>query len=173
MLRNLNQNPVSGKRILGTPKSGVAGAAIPSTGQHGPSFLYPSLSLPADAGRDIRGWLVSRPAAGILTTFENGSYEYDPQGASGTQAFTFQLYVNGLAVGAPAQVSFDIAAATTTLTKDTQPSTDTPQDSPKSTPLTPGTSAAPLPEGYPLPADVREGVPYGPHGELLGTLVVR
>lgn len=171
MLRNLNQSPVEGKRILGTPRSGVPGSAIPSTGQHGPSFLYPSLSLPADAGREIRGWIVSRPAAGILTTFENGSYEYDLQGASGTQAFTFQLYVNGLATGAPAQVSFDIAAATP-LATNTLLATNTVQDSPKSAPLAPEAPAALLPAGYPLPADVREGVQYGPEGELVGTLVV-
>jgi uncharacterized protein YjdB len=116
MLRNLNYSPAAGKRILGTPKSGVPGAAIPATGQDGPSFLYPSLSLPADASREIRGWVLTRPSAGVLTTFENGAYEYDPQGATGEQLFTFQLYVDGVATGAPATVTFDIGSGASVIT---------------------------------------------------------
>lgn len=108
MLRNLNYNPVAGKRILGTPRVGVLGSAIPAE-----SYIYPSLDLPGDATKFYRGWIVTRPAQGTLTTYENGAYEYDPAGAVGQQGFTVQLYEQGAALGSPFTVTIDVQSNAT------------------------------------------------------------
>lgn len=118
MLRNLNYNPVAGKRILGTPRVGVLGSAIPVD-----SYIYPSLDLPGDATKLYRGWVVTRPAQGTLTTYENGAYEYDSTGAVGQQTFTVQLYEQGASLGSPITVTIDVQSNATvtsvTVTPDT------------------------------------------------------
>ena len=118
MLRNLNYNPVAGKRILGTPRVGVLGSAIPVD-----SYIYPSLDLPSDATKFYRGWVVTRPAQGTLTTYENGAYEYDSTGAVGQQSFTVQLYEQGAALDSPITVSINVQSNATvtsvTVTPDT------------------------------------------------------
>ena len=91
MLRDLNVS-TSGRRVCGTPKLGVRGAAIPSTGQHGPSIIYPSLSLPADANKFYRARILTWPAQGVLRVYEDGSLDYDGTGVFEPQTFTFQLY---------------------------------------------------------------------------------
>jgi|JI91814CRNA_FD_contig_71_158128_length_2455_multi_2_in_0_out_0_2 hypothetical protein len=98
MLRDLNVS-TSGRRVCGTPKLGVRGAAIPSTGQHGPSIIYPSLSLPADANKFYRARILTWPAQGVLRVYEDGSLDYDGTGVFEPQTFTFQLYENGVAIG--------------------------------------------------------------------------
>lgn len=108
MLRNLNHNPAAGKRILGTPRVGVLGSAIPVD-----SYLYPSLDLPGDATKFYRGWVVTRPAQGTLTTFENGAYEYDSTGAVGQQSFSVQLYEQGATLGSPITVTIDVVSNAT------------------------------------------------------------
>lgn len=108
MLRNLNAAPAAGLRILGTPKTGVLGSNIPSAGQFGSSFLYSTLSLPADANKEIRGWVTAKPATGVLTVFENGAFVFDPLGQQGTFSFTYQLYVDGASVGPLATVTLEI-----------------------------------------------------------------
>ena len=108
MLRNLNYNLVAGKRILGTPRVGVLGSAIPAE-----SYIYPSLDLPGDATKFYRGWVVTRPVQGTLTTYENGAYEYDSTGAVGQQSFTVQLYEQGAALGSPITVSIDVQSNAT------------------------------------------------------------
>ena len=108
MLRNLNYSPVAGKRILGTPRVGVLGSAIPAE-----SYIYPSLDLPGDATKFYRGWVVTRPAQGTLTTYENGAYEYDSTGAVGQQSFTVQLYEQGATLGSPITVTIDVVSNAT------------------------------------------------------------
>ena len=108
MLRNLNYSPVAGKRILGIPRVGVLGSAIPVE-----SYIYPSLDLPGDATKFYRGWVVSPPVQGTLTTFENGAYEYDSTGAVGQQTFTVQLYEQGATLGSPITVTIDVVSNAT------------------------------------------------------------
>ena len=106
MLRDLNVS-TSGRRVCGTPKLGVRGAAIPSTGQHGPSIIYPSLSLPADANKFSRARILTWPAQGVLRVYEDGSLDYDGTGVFEPQTFTFQLYENGVAIGGVLTATLD------------------------------------------------------------------
>ena len=119
MLRNLNVS-VAGKRILGTPRVGVLGAAIPVD-----SYIYPSLDLPADNTKFYRGQVVTWPAQGTLVPYENGSYEYDPTGAVGQQSFTVQLYENSVALGSPITWTIDVIsnATVTSVTVTPDPAT--------------------------------------------------
>ncbi len=109
MLRDLNVG-TSGRRVCGTPKLGVRGAAIPSTGQHGPSIIYPSLSLPADANKFYRARILTWPARGVLRVYEDGSLDYDGTGVFEPQTFTFQLYENGVAIGGTLTGTLDTGA---------------------------------------------------------------
>jgi hypothetical protein len=80
---------------------GVRGDAVPSTGTHGPSPLYRSLSLPADAANEYRWGIVSPPAVGTLAANEDGSYSYTPPGGATdlTVAYTFREWQNGVDLG--------------------------------------------------------------------------
>lgn len=93
-----------GSVIVGVTGLGVLAEHIPGAGEHGPAFVYPSLSFPADAGKEIRAQIVNWPS-GALTAYEDTSFEY--QGLS--SAFTFQLYVDGVAVGAPATITLTLS----------------------------------------------------------------
>jgi len=98
-LRNLNQRKSRG-RILGTPQSGVLGSLIPSTGVNGPGFAYPSLALPADAAKEICGYITTWPSAGVLDAGENTGFTFS--GApDGIYTFQFQLQADGVDQGAP------------------------------------------------------------------------
>lgn len=110
MLRNLNQVSARG-RILGTPQSGVLGSLIPSTGASGPGYAYPSLSLPADANKEIRGRITTWPSAGVLAANEDTSFTFT--GApDGTYTFQFQLSSNGIDVGTPRTATMTIGGLT-------------------------------------------------------------
>lgn len=114
--------------VIGQVGLGVLGSAIPSAGDSGASFLYNDLSLPADAGKEIRGQILTWPSAGNLLAYEDGSFEFSgaPDGA---YSFTYRLYVdgvdsgtgavaltvgagNGVATGAPSVVSITAPSAT-------------------------------------------------------------
>lgn len=98
-LRNLNQRKSRG-RILGTPKTGVLGSLIPATGVNGPGYAYPSLSLPADASKEICGYITTWPTAGLLDASEDTGFTFS--GApDGTYTFQFQLEADGVDVGTP------------------------------------------------------------------------
>lgn len=106
MLRNLNQSS-GGQRVCGTPKSGVLGSLIPSTGDNGAGYTYNDLSLPADNTKEICGRITSWPSAGTLTAYEDTSFEFS--GApDGVYSFQYQLYVDGVAVGPPASVGLTV-----------------------------------------------------------------
>lgn len=109
MLRNLNQSS-GGQRVCGTPKSGVLGSLIPSTGDNGAGYTYNDLSLPADNTKEICGRITSWPSAGTLTAYEDTSFEFSgaPDGA---YSFQYQLYVDGVAVGSPSTVSLAVGTA--------------------------------------------------------------
>ena len=117
-LRNLNAVDASGAVTLGTPYVGVLGSAIPVD-----SYIYPSLDLPADLTKYYRGEVVTWPAQGALTVFENGAYDYDSTGAVGQQSFTVQLYEDDVALGSPLTVTIDVQSnamvTSVTVTPDT------------------------------------------------------
>ena len=112
MLRNLNRTLTNG-RVCGTPKTGVLGSLIPSTGDHGAGYCYNDLSLPADANKEICGRVTAWPSAGTLFAYEDTSFSFT--GApDGTYTFQYQLYVDGVATGSPATVTLlqgNVAAA--------------------------------------------------------------
>lgn len=118
ILRNLNAVDGSGAITLGTPYVGVLGSAIPVD-----SYIYPSLDLPADLVKYYRGEVVTWPAQGTLTVFENGAYDYDSTGVVGQQSFTVQLYEDDTALGTPITVSIDVQSNATVTGVSVSPAT--------------------------------------------------
>lgn len=89
---------------------GVLGSEIPSAGPNGAGYLYNDLTLPADANKEVRGQIVTWPSAGTLKAYEDSSFEFS--GApDGNYSFEYQLYVDGVAVGATQVVLLSIGAA--------------------------------------------------------------
>lgn len=89
---------IPGAIVVGNRGLGILADSIPATGDAGPSFLYNDLSLPADNGKEICGRVTSWPAAGTLTTYENGSFEFSGA-ADGTYSFQYTLLVDGVSQG--------------------------------------------------------------------------
>ena len=90
---------IPGALLIGEAGLGVLAEHIPSDGDDGGSYLYNDISLPADAGKEICGRITTWPSAGTLFAYENGAFEFS--GApDGDYAFTYQLYVDGVASGA-------------------------------------------------------------------------
>lgn len=71
---------------------GVLAEEIPSTGLDGPSALYGAVTLPADNGKEIRGYLTRWPSA-PLDIEEDGVFSY----SGGADYFEFALYADGVA----------------------------------------------------------------------------
>jgi hypothetical protein len=71
---------------------GVLAEDIPSTGLDGPSPLYGAVTLPADNGKEIRGYLTRWPAA-PLDIEEDGTFSY----SGAPDYFEFALYADGAA----------------------------------------------------------------------------
>lgn len=89
---------ISGAYVIGEMGLGVLGSAVPSTGEHGASYLYNDLSLPADNGKEIRGLIVTPPSAGTFFAYEDGSFSLI--GApDGSYTFTYRLFVDGVDLG--------------------------------------------------------------------------
>ena len=80
---------------------GESGGAVPTSGDAGPSVLANDITLPADAGKELRAQITAWPTSGSLDFFEDGGFRY--VGPSGR--FQYQLYVDGVAVGAPVAVT--------------------------------------------------------------------
>ena len=77
---------------------GVLGSEVPSSGLHGASYLFNDLSLPADAGKEVRGLVETPPSAGTWFAWEDGSFSL--VGApDGEYTFTYRLYVDGVDAG--------------------------------------------------------------------------
>jgi hypothetical protein len=70
---------------------GVLAENIPSTGIDGPSALFGAITLPADNGKEIRGYITRWPAAPLLID-EDGAFTY----GGGPDYFDFALYVDGV-----------------------------------------------------------------------------
>jgi hypothetical protein len=73
---------------------GVLAEELASEGLSGPGYLYGCVSLPADAGKRVRGPISRWPAAG-LTVYPDGAFDY-PAGAP-TDYALFPLIVDGQA----------------------------------------------------------------------------
>lgn len=102
---------IPGAYVVGEVGLGVLGYAIPSTGVHGPSYLYNDLSLPADATKEIRGLIVTVPGAGTFFAWEDGSFSL--LGApDGSYTFTYELFVDGIDLGL-ATATIVVGSATT------------------------------------------------------------
>lgn len=97
---------ISGAYVIGETGLGVLGSAIPSTGEHGASYLYNDLSLPADNDKEIRGLIVTPPSDGTFYAWEDGSFSL--VGApDGVYSFTYRLFVDGVDLGT-AEATIDI-----------------------------------------------------------------
>lgn len=72
--------------------AGVLAENIPSSGVDGPSALYGAVTLPADNGKEIRGYITRWPAAPLLID-EDGAFSY----SGGSDYFEFALYADGVA----------------------------------------------------------------------------
>ena len=117
---------ISGALLIGETGLGVLGSAIPSTGDSGGSYLYNDLSLPADANKEICGRITTWPASGTLVAYEDGSFSFTGA-ADGAYSFAYQLYVDGVATGAPTSVALAVGAAAhqVTIASSTQANTST------------------------------------------------
>jgi len=89
---------IAGALVIGGTGLGVLGSDIPSTGTHGASYLYNDLVLPADAGKEIRGLIVTPPSVGTFYAYEDGSFTF--AGApGGIHSFVYRLFVDGVDSG--------------------------------------------------------------------------
>jgi hypothetical protein len=107
MIRFDNTPLIDGAIVLGTPLIGVLAEDIPSEGENGGGYAYPSLEFPEDSGKYIRGFITRFPTNGTLLAYEDTSFEYD--GLSDT--FDFQLYIDGVPTGSPQLVTLSIGGA--------------------------------------------------------------
>lgn len=102
---------ISGAMVVGDAGHGVLGSAVPSSGDDGPGYLYDFLTLPGDAGKEVRGLVTTWPEHGTLFPYEDSSFVYTPApGFVGTDSFAYQPYVDGIPVGSPRNVDITIAA---------------------------------------------------------------
>jgi hypothetical protein len=76
----------------GGPGLGVLGSLVPSDGEAGAGYLYAGLSLPADAGKEVRGPITRWPS-GTLTVYEDSSFAY----IGDADYALYALYVDGVA----------------------------------------------------------------------------
>lgn len=84
MLRDLNQSYSGGKRRMGRCDCGIAGDQVPSSGGSSAAWMYPSLTLPADAAKQYAYWIVSHNfpfglplddySAGTIVGLPDGTY---------------------------------------------------------------------------------------------------
>ena len=112
---------ISGALVVGNRGLGVIGSAIPSTGQHGPGYIYNDLTLPADANKEYRGPIVTPPSAGTFFAYEDSSFDFTAP--DGTYSFTYRLFEDGvdrstaigsITIGATVITAVGTAAGTST-----------------------------------------------------------
>ena len=95
---------IPGMLVCGNRGLGVRGSQVPASGDAGAGFLYNDLSLPADADKEVRGLIVTPPAAGTLVVNEDSSFTFTAP--DGVYSFVYRLFVDGA----------DLGTATVTLT---------------------------------------------------------
>lgn len=101
---------ISGALLIGNTGLGVIGSLIPSEGDNGAALAYNDLSLPADADKEIRIEILTRPSAGTLFVNEDTSFTFS--GPDGAYSFSYRLYVDGVATGSPVTVSLSVGLVT-------------------------------------------------------------
>lgn len=99
---------IAGACVIGNRGLGVLASTVPSTGEHGAGYLYNDLSLPADAGKEVRGLILTTPSAGTFTAFEDSSFTLTGA-ADGAYTFSYRLFVDGVD-GGTASASITIGA---------------------------------------------------------------
>jgi len=112
---------ISGAFLVGNQGGGVLAENLAATGDNGAGFLFDDVSLPADNGKEIRGLITFIPAGLTLQTFEDGGAV--ASAADGTYVATYQLYVDYVPTGSPANISFTFGAGNATATGATLTST--------------------------------------------------
>lgn len=103
----------AGVDTIGAGGFGLLGSEIAASGTNGPGYAYNDLTLPADASKQICGRITTWPAFGTLQAFEDTSFIYTRSG-SGSDSFQYQLYVDGVAVGAPQSVALTVGEVAAT-----------------------------------------------------------
>jgi len=73
-LRASTTSLIPGRLVAGNRGLGVRGSAVPATGTNGPGFLYNDLALPAEANKEVRGLILTRPSAGSFFAYENSAF---------------------------------------------------------------------------------------------------
>lgn len=71
---------------------GILAAAVPSSGASGPALAYPSLTLPAQAGEEVRIELLTLPGAGAFDYGDDTSATLSGA-ADGTWTATFRVFI--------------------------------------------------------------------------------
>lgn len=110
---------ITGAIVVGDPGLGVKAELIPSSGENGAGYAYASLDFPADNGKEVCGRITAWPTNGTLTAFEDTGFEY----TGSSDAFAFQLYVDGVAVGSSQTVSITVGQSVVTARPVAQSST--------------------------------------------------
>lgn len=122
MLRQLNQVYPGGMRRLGRRDCGVLGGAIPSTGDSSAPWMYPSLTLPADASKQYAYWIASHdfPFGLPLDDYSAGTIAGLPAGVYHASVY---LEENDVILGpGPFSVTVTVSGAPVMPTVTTQPS---------------------------------------------------
>ena len=83
--------------IVGGAGLGVLAENIPSAGTNGPGYVFDSLDLPSDNGKEIIGRIVTTPALGDFFAYEDTSFEF-LNAPDGVHTFTFDVYEDGVFV---------------------------------------------------------------------------
>lgn len=107
---------IPGAIVVGNRGLGVLADDLPSEGDSGDSYLFNDVTLPEDSGKEICGRIITRPSAGTLYAYEDGSFEFT-DAPDGTYSFTYSLYVDGVSPGtgtATLQVGSALAAIAAT-----------------------------------------------------------
>jgi len=83
--------------VVGDPGHGVVASSVPSTGEHGPGYIYDQITALSLTTEEVRGLITAQPSAGTLAAFEDSSFEFDAP--DGSYSFSYQLYVDGVLTG--------------------------------------------------------------------------
>lgn len=89
---------------------GILAEDIPSTGEHGASVLFDQISLPADAGKELRALILTEPT-GLPTWYQDEDGAVEAEGPDGSYSYSIQVYVDGVALGTPKTVTLVFGAA--------------------------------------------------------------
>ncbi len=92
------EEPIAGALVIGDTGLGVAGAAVPAIGTHGPAFAYASVVLqPGYAGKEYRATLGVLPTGLKLQAYEDSSFV--ATAPDGTYQVPWTLFEDGVEVG--------------------------------------------------------------------------